>query len=142
MRLLDAFSYVDQTGGVWDAPKGSLVDGASIPQAFWTIIGGPFEGDYRNASVVHDVACDLKKRPWRDVHKMFYDAMRCGGVSEKKAKVMYFAVFHFGPRWTLDGTPLAPKGDKPTKEGAQAIADWIEKNNPTLVEIEKNRSAK
>src|SRR5712692_9140850 len=33
---------------------------ASIPRAFWSVIGGPLEGQYRNASVFHDVACDQK----------------------------------------------------------------------------------
>jgi len=27
----------------------------------------------------------------------FYNAMRCGGVDEIKAKIMYYAVYHFGP---------------------------------------------
>ena len=42
----------------WTAPKGAKVDGASIPQLFWTPIGGPFEGKYRYASVIHDTECD------------------------------------------------------------------------------------
>ena len=31
---------------------------------------------------------------------MFYDAMRCSGVSWVKAKTMYLAVWALGPRWT------------------------------------------
>jgi hypothetical protein len=99
MRLTEDFSYIDPSGKRWEAPKASIIDGASIPRVFWTAVGGPFEGDYRNASVVHDIACVLKKEPWRDVHLMFYNAMRCGGVPEKRALVMYAAVFKFGPRW-------------------------------------------
>jgi hypothetical protein len=30
---------------------------------------------------------------------MFYEAMRCSGVGKAKAKVMYYAVYRFGPRW-------------------------------------------
>jgi len=30
---------------------------------------------------------------------MFYDACLCGGVGETKAKVMYWAVRIFGPKW-------------------------------------------
>jgi hypothetical protein len=56
MKLLETFRYVDANGVAWAAPKDSVVDGASIPQEFWTFIGGPFEGKYRNASVCHDVA--------------------------------------------------------------------------------------
>jgi hypothetical protein len=101
MELLADFSYLDPKGIRWDAPVGSVVDGASIPQFAWSIIGGPFEGKYRSASVIHDVACDMQKRPWQDVHKAFYTAMMASDVNSLKAKIMYSAVYHFGPRWTV-----------------------------------------
>lgn len=63
------------------------------------MIGGPFEGPYSNASVVHDVACDQRQRPWRDVHLAFYTAMLAAKVDSVNAKVMYGAVYQFGPRW-------------------------------------------
>ena len=104
MLLLQDFSYVDPKGKKWVSPKDSVIDGASIPQPFWSIIGGPFAGKYRQASVVHDTECvrnkNEKEEPWQAVHKMFYQACRCGGVAEFKAKFMYWAVFHFGPRWS------------------------------------------
>ncbi|WP_457097667.1 DUF1353 domain-containing protein [Lysobacter sp. P5_B9] len=99
MKLLEPFSFIDATGDRWTAPAGSIVDGASIPQFAWAIIGGPFEGKYREASVIHDVACDQKLRPWQQVHKAFYHAMLANEVNTQKAKVMYAAVYHFGPRW-------------------------------------------
>ena len=52
MTLLDDFGYVDPGKITWKAPKGHKIDGASIPPVFWSFIGGPFEGKYRNASVV------------------------------------------------------------------------------------------
>jgi hypothetical protein len=79
MTLLNELRYTDPKGVVWIAPAGSEVDGASIPRALWPFFGGPFEGKYRNASVLHDVAYDQKTRPWQQVDRMFYDAMRCGG---------------------------------------------------------------
>lgn len=99
MKLTENFTYVDPTGKRWDAPKGSVVDGASIPQILWSAIGGPFEGTYRNASVVHDVACVRQDQPWQRVHRMFYYAMRCGGVGERRALAMYYAVYNYGPHW-------------------------------------------
>ena len=99
MQLLADYAYIDQNGKTWSAPKGSEVDGASTPRVFWSFIGGPYEGKYRNASVVHDVACDKKLEDWRAVHRMFYNACRCGGVEQLQAKIMYGAVYHFGPRW-------------------------------------------
>jgi hypothetical protein len=99
MRLLDEFQYIDPVGQKWVAPKDAVIDGASIPRVFWSFIGGPYEGRYRNASVVHDVACAVKKEPWQKVHLMFYSAARLGGVGEVSGKTMYGAVYHFGPRW-------------------------------------------
>ena len=113
MRLLEQFSFIDPNSTEWVAPAGSIVDGASIPQLAWSLIGGPFEGKYRNASVIHDVACGQKARPWELVHETFYFAMLASGVSIWKAKTMYAAVYHFGPRWprtvdtSADSTKLA-----------------------------------
>jgi len=109
MTLREDFVYVDAKQRRWVAPAGSVVNGASIPSAFWTLIGGPFEGKYRNASVVHDVGCEEMSQSWEDVHWMFYEACRAGGVPEKTAKVLYFAVYHFGPRWeTTTQTVVEP----------------------------------
>lgn len=102
MTLVEPFGYLDPASVRWDAPAGAVVNGASIPQAFWSLIGGPFEGRFRNASVLHDVACEDRTRPWQAVHRMFHDACRCGGVGPAQAGAMYYAVYHFGPRWTVE----------------------------------------
>jgi Protein of unknown function (DUF1353) len=149
MKLNSDFLYVDPFDKAWIAPKDSVIDGASIPQVFWSLTGGPFEGQYRNASVVHDVACVEMKEPSEAVHQMFYFACRCGGVSEARAKALYFAVLRFGPRWkivhevkTLDGVPITvSKGvdvvpARPLSEpDAKSILDYFEKNNPGVDQI-------
>ncbi len=109
MKLLADFSFTDPEGMVWMTKKGDMIDGASIPSPAWTLIGSPFVGKYREASVIHDVACDEKKRNWELVHLTFYNAMRTSGVSETKAQVMYAAVYHRGPRWTLHIKKLISK---------------------------------
>jgi len=111
MKLVEPFQYIDPTGLSWDAPIGSVVDGASIPQVAWSVIGGPSEGKYRNASVIHDVACEQRLRPWPDVHRNFYYGMLASGVDENLAKTMYAAVYHFGPRWSLSVRQVVPLGD-------------------------------
>ena len=58
MQMLADFSFIDPAGVVWLTPKGYVVDGASIPRALWTLLGSPYTGDYRRASIVHDKACD------------------------------------------------------------------------------------
>ncbi|MBU3078927.1 DUF1353 domain-containing protein [Sphingomonas quercus] len=104
--LLAPISYTRPDGSAWPVPLGSALDGASIPRVFWSLIGGPFEGRYLNASIVHDHYCDARSRPWRDTHRMFHDAMRCSGVSAVQAKIMFYAVYRFGPRWNAPGVAL------------------------------------
>ena len=78
---------------------------------FGRLSAGPFEGKYRDASVVHDVACEEKNQSWQSVHRMFYEASRLSGVRWLDAKVMYFAVYHFGPRWTPEPPRLLKTED-------------------------------
>lgn len=101
VRLLEDFIFTDREGKEWRAEKDHVVDGASIPRIFWAATEGPLDGKFRNASIVHDVACDEKKKPWQAVHLCFYEACRCGGVPEHKAKLLYMAVYLFGPRWEI-----------------------------------------
>jgi hypothetical protein len=95
MKLLQSFSFTDPDGKLWAAPKQSIVDGASIPRALWTTVGSPYTGDYRRASVVHDVACvdagnDKKKR--RAADRMFFHACRAGGCSIWQSTILYLGV--------------------------------------------------
>ncbi|MGI9524787.1 MAG: DUF1353 domain-containing protein [Hyphomicrobiaceae bacterium] len=99
LKLVKPFAYRDPGGQLWRVPAETVVNGASIPQAAWTFIGGPFSGRYRNASVIHDYFCERKDRPWNQVHKVFYDAMETSGVQPWRRNVMYAAVYQFGPRW-------------------------------------------
>lgn len=108
IQLLEDLVYDDDKGQRWIAPKGSKVDGASIPPALWSVIGGPYEGKYREASVIHDVECQRKSAPWKDVHYRFYTAMRARGVAEKLALGMYGGVKVCGPQWRPDGTNIPP----------------------------------
>ena len=54
---------------------------------------------------------------------MFYNACLCGGVEPLKAKTLYAAVYHFGPRWELraielgEGMPPRGPGGRRTKGG-------------------------
>lgn len=109
MRVVEDFGFLDREQKRWPVPIGAKVDGASIPQPLWPLIGGPFEGKYRDASVVHDYYCDVRTEPWQAVHRVFYNAMRASGVSEHLAKVMYAGVYWGGPRWsdtTVDNARL------------------------------------
>ncbi len=98
-ELQNDLIFIDPAGVRWGAPKGAQVDGASIPKGFWSLIGGPFEGKYRDASIIHDWFCDQRTRTWQATHRVFYDGMIARGVDPLKAKLMYYAVRWGGPRW-------------------------------------------
>ena len=99
VELTTPLTFYDPQELAWDVPKGAIVDGASIPRIFWSIMGGPFDAGYRDASIIHDWYCDKRLRTWQATHRVFYDAMIVSGVSPAKAKTMYFAVWWRGPRW-------------------------------------------
>jgi hypothetical protein len=137
MVLLNELRYTDPYGQVWVAPKGSRVNGASIPKAFWSMIGGPFEGKYRNASVLHDVAYDEQTRPWQEVDRMFYNAMRCSGVGAVTAKTMYYTLVRHGRHWKQ---PKSSTGatDAPSVPAEQSeVEKWIRANDPSIEQIEQ-----
>lgn len=102
IKLLGNFRYVDSANTEWFVPAGTIADGASIPQLAWTLIGGPLTGKYRGPSVIHDFYCETKTKSWSSVHKVFFEAMRTAGVDETKSKIMYAAVYYFGPRWETE----------------------------------------
>ena len=153
MQLTQRFAYVDPRGKEWVAAKGSIVNGASIPGSLWSVVGGPYEGQYRQASVIHDVACEEMTSRWEDVHLMFYEACRCGGVSMTKAKTMYYAVYNFGPRWqppTMSGVgpsaavrafgaggaaAFATQPIAIDPQDLRAIMEFVEEENPSLAEL-------
>jgi hypothetical protein len=123
MELLSDFSFVDSTAYRWTAHRGEHVDGASIPEVIWSqIVGTPFIGDYRRASVVHDVACARHERTSRQAHRMFYEAMLADGTSKERALLFYTAVRLFGPKWDAVG------GFRPMLAGASAqiVFDQLE----------------
>ncbi|MES2018916.1 MAG: DUF1353 domain-containing protein [Pseudomonadota bacterium] len=92
MRLLEAFWYVDPAGRRWDAPAGTVIDGASIPRTLWSSVGSPYTGDYRRAAVVHDAAVGKQGVLRAEADAMFYFACLCGGCSLLQAKLLYAGV--------------------------------------------------
>lgn len=166
--LAQPFGYIDPSGTRWQAEKGLVTDGASIPWPLWSIVGAPFTGPYRRAAVIHDFYCDRKYRAWEKVHRVFYDAMITGGVDPLKAKLMYYAVWRFGPRWSVsqivpcvaDAThvcgsakptsleltvekPIVEEKDVPAAEAElKGVEDKLAGTNVSLDEIERLADAK
>jgi Protein of unknown function (DUF1353) len=123
LQLMARFSFVDRQSLSWDVPVGAQVDGASIPRFLWTFVGGPLEGRYRNASIIHDWYCCNRTRSWESVHSVFYEAMLVSGVPTVQANIMYAGVRYGGPKWpsmTVHNANLAMTDAKgrPMKNGA------------------------
>jgi len=144
MTLLSELRYTDPDGVVWIAPTGSQVDGASIPRSLWSLMGGPFEGKYRNASVLHDVSYDQHNKPWQVCDRMFYNAMRCSGVSAVEAGTMYYALRKFGHHWKAPKAEPVKVGEEivaraePVNQGdIKATRDWIRNSDPSLQQIDQ-----
>ncbi len=129
MKLQEAFSYTDWEGHVLEAPVGFESDGATIPRAAWSIIGGPWNGKYIAAAVVHDVGCDTHKYSWQITGRLFYEAMVDSDVPKAQALTMYYAVLVGGPHWNLIAAPTGPSRDdvraklNDIQEAAQSAAD-------------------
>ena len=142
MRLEQPFGYVDPKGKHWDVPAGEETDGASIPKAFW-LMSPPFTGKYREAAVIHDYYCRKQAESWQATHNVFFDAMRAGGVDERTAKVMFAAVYNFGPRWGGGSTRRATqRAEKPVsiekqQEFMRDLGKWVDRSNPSREEIAK-----
>jgi hypothetical protein len=160
MTLLNELRYTDPQGIVWIAPAGSTVDGASIPKSLWSFMGGPFEGKYRNASVLHDVAYDQHNRPWADCDRMFYHAMRCSGVGAVEAGTMYYSLYKFGRHWEFTvkkakklskkermamaqpAEPVEfPKAEPVDRVSIDQARNWIRNAEPSLEQIEQRADA-
>jgi hypothetical protein len=146
MRLLEPFGFVDPTGKRWQAPSGTVINGASIPQAGWSFVGSPYTGNYRRASVIHDYYCDTRTETWEHVHRMFYDAMLTGGVDPTNAKIMYGIVWGAGPRWetikfknleNIEEKVIIPQVVSVSPQFEREVQEWIRSTNPTLNEIER-----
>ena len=147
-ELMDeSLTFVDSNGVKWVAPKGTLTDGASVPRLALPITGGQWDVHFLKAAVVHDAYCQeenktrspeqYRKKPWKAVHKMFYEASIAGGSPQLLANLMYAAVYLAGPKWDdPEREKLEGVSDEALRRAFTGSAEWIEQNNPTVEEIE------
>lgn len=126
-KLHEDFVFRDPNGLDWVAPKDEVVDGASIPWYAWSLVGGPFSGNYLGAAIIHDYFCCAKNREYHSTHHAFWLGMRAGGVSEPMAWTFWVAVRMRGPDyWSVDpaATPPTPcKSDPSAPSASLAVLD-------------------
>lgn len=137
--------FIDARGQVWTAPAQTLTDGATIPVIFAPLIGDRQSREYVMAAALHDAYCGVgndtletfRTRSWREVHRMFYEALLVNGTPPQKAKIMYAAVFLGGPRWDEPEISLHSLPMKMLLQEMEWCLKWIELTDPTADEIEK-----
>ena len=95
-KILGPFEYYTNTHGVLKGdiirvPIGFITDFASIPQIFWSVIGGP-TGKYTKAAVIHDWCYFKNLYTRKKCDQIFLEAMKVLKVSWWKRHLMYIAV--------------------------------------------------
>ena len=127
MKLLEDFWFQDRHGDTWSVDAEYVIDGASIPRALWTLVGSPYTGQYRRASVVHDKACDDaagNEDARRRADRMFFEACRAGGCGWFEAMILYAGV-RIGAAWSTMAPELLAQS---RKEGATLVRPPYEQN--------------
>lgn len=102
-RLVDVGMRVARQGVVWTVPLGFQTNGASVPAVFWLLVGHPYSPSSLRAAILHDWMCRDPRGHGlssREVHRVFYEALRADGVGVVRAWLMYAAVAVFGPRFS------------------------------------------
>ena len=104
----------------WTAPPNTHTDWASVPDSLLSLVGRPDNAKIARAALVHDAYCQEFRRsddrivrsekyrtePWRETHRMFYDACRASGASDDEAGRWWLAVHVWGPRWDANGKTI------------------------------------
>lgn len=129
IKLLSDFGFQDPAGKKWIAQKGAELDGSSFTPLFEQMVGLPFVGEHRRASVLHDYYSRQLNEPWRDVRRMYYAALLAEGMSESEAKTAYAVLYGAGMRWEQKGSTCYIN----CHGGASALI-W----NPDVIESELN----
>ena len=83
---------VETLGYMIRVKKGFDFDGASIPQALWSVYGNPLSGKFRIAALVHDALYASEKLPRELADAIFLDLMKQHEVGYLKRQTMYYAV--------------------------------------------------
>jgi hypothetical protein len=157
MSVLEDFWFIDPDTKKWLTPANYCVDGASIPRALWTLVGSPYTGDYRRASIVHDKACDDavgNSAARRAADRMFFHACREGGCGMAEATLLYIgvrigALTKLVPSWRFTVNDEAPRLNRTASDdrveadfrlAARDVLDQGESDDPSEIERRTDRA--
>lgn len=90
-ELVEDYRYGDLL-----VPAGFEWDGATIPRAFWTLVGGPYHPQIMAASLLHDWLYWTRAWKREDADKLLRHVMKEAGAPEIRADLVYGAVRGFG----------------------------------------------
>ena len=96
--LMTDLKFTEPDGTEWISYRDAFVDGLSSPWFTW-LLAPPFSARGIRAFAMHDPACESKKRPSWQVHRMFYYAARCDGSPLIRAWAGWAMCRMFGPRF-------------------------------------------
>ncbi|TIP76519.1 MAG: DUF1353 domain-containing protein, partial [Mesorhizobium sp.] len=114
-------------------PGGEVVDGASIPGFAWSLVGGPFDGKYLNAAIIHDYYCCSKSREYYGTHHAFWLGMKAAGVDDTMAYIMWSAVRFAGPDyWSVDPSVFAPVPCRTDKAASKSLYEMSSERTKAL----------
>jgi hypothetical protein len=146
LRLVEDFGFQDGQGNTFLVPKGSVLDGRSLPPTFRDLFGGPFVGQYRKTSVIYDHLCRSMSEQWKVADRLFYHAAVAEGVEDNEAKQMYMTLYAGGLRWEPKGstcyshchTSASALTWKPDLQDLdlKPIAGWIRETSPSVEAID------
>jgi hypothetical protein len=94
-RLVKPLQFVDDQGRLWEVPAGFETDGASVPRAFWRVIGHPFDS-YFESAVIHDWLYGEAEVSRKESDRIFRVAMRSQRIPGWRRGIMWAAVRMFG----------------------------------------------
>lgn len=145
--LLADFGFQDAGGRQWIARKGTALDGTSFSPLFEQLVGLPFVGEHRRAGVLHDYFAQQLTHDWKQVRRLYYEALLAEGLSVNEAKTAYAVLYATGMRWEVRGsscyvnchsaaTALRWKPDV-TEEELEPVFDLLNDGNPGLDEIDR-----
>lgn len=91
-EVLAPLVYERKNGQTIQVNPGFDFDGASIPRAFWSIVGSPMTDGYQEAACLHDALYASEYFSRKECDELFLEAMESKNVFEFKRNSMYEAV--------------------------------------------------
>jgi len=89
-KTYKSFTYISDSGDIYDVPENVDTDFASIPRFFRRAISRT--GRHDKAAVLHDWLCEYKIVPRKQADKLFLEALKSLKVNVLKRRIMYTGV--------------------------------------------------